>query len=123
MHTVKLDNLYVGTYSGIYTCCVYVTHSIYAHYTQLLMFTYIQIVNLFYRYVSFYVNTIKSSLRFNQTLFIMSDYGKVTADRLVLIAALTAQLPCRCLHAASWKGLRCIIIAHIPHYVAQSSYP
>ena len=32
------------------------------------------IVNLSYRHVSFYVNTIKSSFR--HTLFIMSDYGK-----------------------------------------------
>ena len=41
--------------------CVYVTHNIYAHWTQLLMFIYIQIINLFYSYVLFYANAIKAS--------------------------------------------------------------
>ena len=38
------------------------------------MFIYIKIINLFYSYVSLYVNTIKASSRC--MLFLMPDYGK-----------------------------------------------
>ena len=64
-------------------------------------------INLSYRYVLFYVNSIESSFRY--TLLIMLDYGKVTVDRSELIAALSPN----CLHATSWKGLRRKILGSI----------
>ena len=54
--------------------CVYFTHNIYAHQAQLLMFIYIQIINLIYRYVLFYANAIKVSS--GQMLNVMLGYDR-----------------------------------------------
>ena len=65
-------------HSDVCTCnlyrCVYVTHNTYTHQTPLLMFIYIQIINLCYRYVSFYAIAIKYLP--NMISFVMLAYDR-----------------------------------------------